>query len=363
MDSVREAGVAATTFQIEYDEEVVFYAKRKIFDYARHAPQPFCLVTSFIHPHDPYVTRRQWWDLYSDAEIDLPKHGPRWEEQDPFSQRLMAGIQADSDPVSDDQIRNARRAYYANTSYFDSKVGEIVATLEEAGLADDTVVIVTADHGDMLGERGLWYKMCFFERSVRVPLIISGPGISPSVVENACSHVDLLPTMLDIAALGPGQTAPVGQAAVGRSLWPLATGQGDPVNEAIGEYCAEMTAYPVFMIRRGRHKFIHCQSDPPQLFDLIDDPEERVNLAADAADAALTAQFSDEVRDRWDSEKIRQDVIADQERRRVVQSAMETGSDPAWDYQPVRDASNEYVRNHTDWIEAAAKTRFPPLGS
>lgn len=363
MDSVREAGVAATTFQIEYDEEVAFYAKRKIFDYARQATQPFCLVASFIHPHDPYVTRRHWWDLYSNAEIDLPKNGPAFDEQDPFSRRLMAGIQADTDPVSDDQIRNARRAYYANTSYFDSKVGEIIATLEEAGLVDDTVVIVTADHGDMLGERGLWYKMCFFERSVRVPLIISGPGVSPSVVENACSHVDLLPTMLEIAALGPGNKAPVDQATVGRSLWPLATGRGDPLDEAFSEYCAEMTAYPVFMIRRGRHKFIHCHSDPPQLFDLEDDPEEQVNLAAHQAYSALTEQFLDEVRDRWDSEQIRQEVIASQGRRRVVQSAMEEGTIPAWDYSPVRDAANEYVRNHTDWIEAAAKTRFPPVSS
>ena len=362
MDSVREAGVAATTFQIEYDEEVAFFAKRKIFDYARLRETPFCLVVSFIHPHDPYVARPEWWDLYDDAEIDLPRSPLGEIDPDPFSKRVLAGIQADSGGTTPEQIRAARRAYYANTSYFDSKVGELTATLEEAGLADDTVVIVTADHGDMLGERGHWYKMCFFERSVRVPLVFAGPGVARGEVSQACSHVDLLPTFLDIAAQN-GDWPVLDEAVDGRSLWPLAAGEEDSVDEAISEYCAEMTAYPVLMIRRGRYKYIHCDSDPPQLYDLAEDPEERVNLADEPAHLDLAQDFAVEVRERWDSEEIRRDVIASQRRRRVVHAAMENRKAPSWDYNPLRDAASEYVRNHMDWIEAAARSRFPPIRS
>ncbi|MCL4158768.1 UNVERIFIED_CONTAM: hypothetical protein GTU68_021522, partial [Idotea baltica] len=199
MDSVREAGVAATTFQIEYDEETAFFARRKIFEYAMNKVEPFCMVVSFIHPHDPYVARPEWWDLYDHEAVDMPSTP---NAADPHSRRLMKGIEADRVAVTDDEVRNARHAYYANTSYFDSKVGGVVQALEESGQLDNTIVIVTADHGDMLGERGLWYKMTFFEHSARVPLIMAGPGVAQRVLEQPCSLVDILPTFLEIAAQG-----------------------------------------------------------------------------------------------------------------------------------------------------------------
>lgn len=360
MDSVREAGVAAATFQIDYDEEVAFYANRKLVDYARDHTQPFCMVASFIHPHDPYVALKQWWDLYRSEEIDMPKNTLLGRPQDGFSKRLMRGIQADKITLSDDQIRNARHAYYANTSYFDSKVGEILTTLENTRLIDNTIVIVTADHGDMLGERGLWYKMNFFEHSARVPMIFSGPGIVKAKVPAACSLVDIFPTVIDIAAMD-GRTRPEYLEPVqGHSLLPYATGAPDQHDEAIGEYCAEMTPYPVFMIRRGRYKYIHCDADPAMLFDLQEDPAELKNLAKIESYRELVRDFEREVKQRWESEKIRNDVIATQKRRRSVYQAMQSGEIPSWDYNPPRDASQEYVRNHMDWTQAAAKTRFPP---
>ena len=130
--------------------------------------------------------------------------------------------------------------------------------------------------------------------------------------------------------------------------------------EAIAEYCAECASHPVFMIRRGAFKYIHCDVDPPQLFDLAADPGERRNLAEDPAHADIAAKFAEEVRARWDSEAIRTHVIATQKQRRAVHAAMEAGLLTSWDYNPPRDASREYVRNHMDWTEAAAKTRFPP---
>jgi choline-sulfatase len=353
MDAVVEAGVAASTYQIDYDEEVGFFARRRIMDYAKEAIAPFAMVVSFIHPHDPYIARADWWNLYEHDEIDLPATPPAL---DPHSKRLMAGIEADIIQPSEAQIRIARHAYYANTSYFDSKVGEILKALEEAQCLDDTVVIVTADHGDMLGERGLWYKMNFFEPSVRVPLIMSGPGVANGTSAGPCSLVDLLPTMLEIA----GHDKAPGMPIDGRSLWPTATGAGDTGDEAIAEYCAECASHPLFMIRRGRFKYIHCDIDPPMLFDVEADPQELINLAGDEAHAGIAAAFAAEVASRWDSERIREHVIATQRQRRAVHEAMQRGLVKHWDHQPMIDATQVYVRNHMDWNVAAARGRFPP---
>ncbi|MEM9247258.1 MAG: choline-sulfatase [Pseudomonadota bacterium] len=361
METVKESGVAVATFQTDYDDEVAFAARRWLIDRGRDRAagnaQPLCLVASFIHPHDPYVAKPEWWELYSDDEIDMPEHVLSPEEQDPFSRRVMDGIEASTTPLTDAEIRRARRAYLANVSYFDSHVGAIVDTLDHMGERDNTIVIVTADHGDMLGERGLWYKMNFFEHSARVPLIFAGPGIAQGVATNASSLIDLLPTFLEIAG---GTEDMLGAAIDGRSLLPLAHGEPDPVDEAIGEYCAEMTPWPVFMLRRGPLKYIHCDVDPPQLYDLARDPQERVNRASDPDYAEAARAFSEEVATRWDSAQLREDVIRTQKSRRALHAAMEAGAGEHWDYNPPRDASQEYVRNHMDWTVAAARYRFPP---
>ena len=262
------------------------------------------------------------------------------------------------------RVRNARHAYYANVSYFDSKVGQVVATLKEAGQYDNTIVVVTADHGDMLGERGLWYKMNFFEHSARVPLIIRGPGVAPGVCDEPVSLVDLYPTFVVAGQSGEGLDDGFATPLDGQSLWPAlhrdrASTDTAFAGQVFAEYCAECAGHPMLMIRREHYKYIHCDGDPPQLFDVVADPMERDNLAALPNHAPIAAAFAAEVASRWDSEQIRQDVLATQRQRRAVQRAMETGALTSWDYQPVRDASQEFVRNHIEWAELAEVARFP----
>lgn len=370
MQTVKESGVAVATFQTDYDDEVGFAARRWLIDRGRDQAagpvgdagdtRPFALVASFIHPHDPYVAKPEFWDLYEDADIDLPHMDFDYTHADPFSKRLMDGIEASYIPLTEEEIIRARRAYLANVSYFDSKIGEITKTLKDIGALDNTIIIITADHGDMLGERGLWYKMNFFEPSARVPLIFAGPGIASGVAKNACSLVDILPTLIEI---GGGSDAILGEPIDGRSLMKLARGQSDETDEAIGEYCAEMTPYPVFMIRRGALKYIHCDRDPPQLYDIEQDPHEMVNLADNSAYAGPAAEFAIEVAKRWDSQKLRADIIKTQQSRLALHKAMNAGAGAgtSWDYNPPSDASQQYVRNHMDWTAAAAHYRFPPL--
>ena len=113
------------------------------------------------------------------------------------------------------------------------------------------------------------------------------------------------------------------------------------------------------MIRRGRHKFIHSPVDPDQLFDLAADPDERDNLAAAPAHRETVAAFRREVAERWDLDRIGADVLASQRRRRLIAAASVKGVRTAWDYQPFRDATQDYVRGHMDLEKLEAAARFP----
>lgn len=369
MDTLHEAGQAKATYQIDYDEEVGFAAKRKLYDLARDPdPNPFFLCASFIHPHDPYVARPEWWELYDHDAIDMPDV-PDLNSLDPHTRRIRSGIQADTIGYDEEHVRNSRHGYYANTSYFDNWVGQLVEVLTETNMVDSTVVIVTSDHGDMLGDRGAWFKMSFHERSARVPLVMAGPGIpAGTTVSNASTHLDYLPTLLDLASDG-GPWPELGVELSGRSLWTSATGGRDEVDEAVGEYTGEMTSRPMFMIRRGRYKYIACDTDPPQLYDLETDPLERANLA-DSGDAdpvtgqsytSLAASFGEEVTGRWDADQITDRVVASQRARRVLHRAMSAGALTSWDHAPRQDVANVYVRNHMDWDEAGPRSRYPRL--
>jgi choline-sulfatase len=112
------------------------------------------------------------------------------------------------------------------------------------------------------------------------------------------------------------------------------------------------------MIRRGPLKYIHCDPDPPQLYDLAIDPLETTNRASDPAYKTASEAFAAEVTSRWDSEKLRSDIIATQKSRRALHAAMEAGAGEHWDYNPPSDASQQYVRNHMDWTVAAEHYRL-----
>jgi len=349
LTSVVDAGPYDHSLAMAYDEEVTGQAVRWLYETAGGTDgRPFLLTVSFMHPHDPYLARREFWDLYDDAAIDLPRVpsiAPA--ARDPHSRRLWAMYDRDEYAITEERIRRARRGYYGMISYIDAQLGRILATLEALGRRDDTVIIATADHGDMLGERGLWYKMTFFERAVRVPLILCAPELfAARRVAQGVSLVDLLPTLLSIA--GSGERSAMAAPIDGTSLTSLAAGRDDGVPEAVyGEYLAEGTRQPIFMIRRGQHKYIACAGDPPQLFDLAADPLELDNLAGRAEHAALATAFAAEAAHKWNSGAIRRQVIDSQRRRALIQGALLQGRVQPWDYAPAIDASRQYYRNLT----------------
>jgi choline-sulfatase len=358
MDSVTLAGRCVRTNQMDFDEEVGFAARQKIYDIARDGDErPVCMIVSMTHPHDPFTMADPYWSRYTEAEIDMPRVSAAVSADDPHAARLRLVCGQDLQPVTAEQIRAARHAYYAAISYFDDHVGRLQQALGEAGLADNTITLVLADHGEMLGERGMWFKMSFHEGAARIPLIIHAPRqFAAHRVMAPVSLVDILPTLAAIA--GGDRAADFAADHDGRSLLPYCAGQDDE-GGVFGEYCAEGVTAPMVMIRRGSLKFIHCPGDPDQLYDIANDPDELVNLAARSPADARLSLLQAEVAARWDLHQLYVDVLASQKRRKLVNLALSQGRQTAWDFQPLRDASQLYMRNHMKLDDLEAMARFP----
>tara|TARA_R110000868_G_scaffold175633_1_gene412793 strand:+ start:755 stop:2272 length:1518 start_codon:yes stop_codon:yes gene_type:complete len=357
LGSVTGAGVAEISNQMEYDDEVAFNAEQKLYQLSRGGDErPWCLTVSFTHPHDPYVARRKFWDLYEGCpELEPRVAAVPFEDQDAHSQRLYLANDYKNFDITTEDVRRSRQAYFANISYLDDKIATLLDTLKRCRMDEDTVVVFCSDHGDMLGERGLWFKMSFFEGSARVPMMIAGPGIEGRTVTAPVSTIDITPTLADIAGVDLSEVAPWTD---GESLKPLIEG-GERTSPVLIEYAAEGSYAPLISIRRGRFKFNHCELDPPQLFDLEADPDELTNLATDPAHAETLATFQAEMRDRWDMAQFDREVRDSQARRWVVYEALRNGSYYPWDFQPLQKASERYMRNHMDLNTLEEAARFP----
>jgi len=294
------------------------------------------------------------------VEIDMPRVRMDAEQQDPHSRRLRHVCGLDLQPVNETQMRAARRAYYGSVSYVDDQIGVLLAALADSRFADNTIVLLLADHGDMLGERGLWYKMSFFEPACRIPLIVHAPGrFAARRVAGSASLVDILPTLCELAGRGAAEYA---TPLDGNSLLAQLAGAAAK-DEVIGEYLAEGAVAPLVMIKRGRYKFVHSPVDPEQLYDLAEDPDEVRNLAPMPQHAARVQEFLGQVSRRWDMSALQAEVIASQRRRHLVDAALRNGRYTPWDFQPFRDATRQYVRNDQDLGDFEAMARFPPFGN
>jgi choline-sulfatase len=354
LGSVTGAGVAEITNQLEYDDDVAFQAVQKIYDLSRGADaRPWCLTVSFTHPHDPFVARRKYWDLYEGAPELEPPEAIAYEDQDPHARRLMDACDWRAFDITAEHVRRARQGYFANISYVDDKIGEILDTLEAT--RQEAVVVFLSDHGEMLGERGLWFKMNFFEGSARVPLMIAAAGLTPGRIDTPVSTIDLTPTLGALAGIDMSEIMPWTD---GENLVPLARGEARAAPVAM-EYAAEGSVAPMVCLRHERWKYIACPADPEMLFDMEADPGERVNLAGDPAHGATLERFRAMAAERWDLAAYDAAVRQSQAGRWIVYEALRNGAYFPWDYQPLRAASERYMRNHMDLNVLEESKRFP----
>lgn len=366
MRPVLEAGPCIRSMQIDYDDEVEYRASQRIYDLAR-APehQPFFLTVSFTHPHPPFVAPQRGWDRYEHEDIDMPrvKEIP-FEELDEHSRWLYIAHAQDQYEVREADIRQARHAYYGMVSYLDEKIGSVINTLTETGLADSTLVVFISDHGEMLGERGMWFKQCFFEDSVRVPMMVSMPNrFKPSHIDAHVSLVDLLPTFVELANLGSARRTEIVDPVDGTSLLPLMNGHETGEDRiVVSEYSSEGVCAASRMVRQGRFKYIYTFGLQPLLFDLTADPDELRNLCGRPECEQIQKSMHQRAIENWDPVSTHHRILASQRRRLFLSEVSSSSSSyPNWAYQPFIDESQRFIRGagSSGPTTVKARARFP----
>lgn len=352
LSSVQRAGPVRGTLQIDYDAQVVELARRVIADSARGDDRPLLLVASFTHPHDPYEVTAEHWERYDGVELDEPSFADPPDPVDEPTRRLRAMVGADRIPLAAEQVLAARRGYYGAVSLVDDHVGSLLEALDAHGLARDAVVVFTSDHGDMLGERGLWYKMAPFEDSVRVPLLVHAPGrFAPRRVAAPVSLLDLVPTLVDLTG-GLRDDAPAAPLD-GVSLLGALEGDPAPERDVPLEYLAEGVRAPQVSLVRGSLKLVRDAGED-LVYDLESDPGERASVAGTPAADALAAAADA----RWDLARLDDEVRDSQRARRLVAAALATGTPAPWDV-PTDDPDGPYIRSGQDFWSRLERSRRP----
>ncbi|MDC0738926.1 sulfatase-like hydrolase/transferase [Cognatishimia sp. SS12] len=310
-----EAGPGESSYT-KYDRRITEEAIKWIHEKAANpSEKPWVGMLSLVCPHPPLQCPEEFYALYPPEDLDLPYLSTPgdWPEHPAFqTHRTFQGC---AEPFSEDVVRRSMAAYYGLTSFLDHNIGLILKALEETGLLEDTRIIYSSDHGEADGKHGLWGKYNMYDHSVGVPLIMAGPDIPAGRVEpTPVTHVDLYQTILSSV------DAPLYEdeaAMPGRSLFDVIDAP-DPDRVAFSEYHAAAANSAIYMIRKGRYKFVYYVGLPNQLFDLVADPEERVDLADDPDYQGICAAYEAILRDMLDPEAIDTIARTDQQARILV---------------------------------------------
>jgi arylsulfatase A-like enzyme len=258
-------------------------AARWLNEYQR--PQPFFLKVSFERPHSPYDPPQRWWDYYADAALPPARAGQWADRFRPPSGDSPSIWHGDLGGAT---VRTARRGYYGSVSFVDEGIGRILETLDRRSMLDDTLIVMLADHGDMLGDQYLWRKSYGYQSSTAIPLMVRPPKgwLAESrgrILDHPVEIRDVLPTLLDAAG------ASIPQAVEGRSLLGPMRHPAGAWREWIDlehDVCYSPQNH-WNGLTDGRRKYLfHAMTGEEQFFDLTADPAELTDLAGDAARAA-----------------------------------------------------------------------------
>ena len=254
-----------------------------------HKDKPFFIGCGFYRPHVPWIVPRKYFDLYPVEKISLPKNAPN--DRDDIPPAALT-VKPPNYGRTDEECREAIRAYYASISYMDAQLGKVLNALDRLELWDRTIVILWGDHGWHLGEHGLWQKMSLFEESARVPLIVAAPGQKSNgkASERVVESLDVFPTVADLCGLTPPKNL------AGASLRPLLNNpklrwdrpaytqvqRGDPANRFMGR-----------SLRTDRWRYTEWDDGKRgvELYDHEEDPHELTNLANDPKHAGTIAEL------------------------------------------------------------------------
>ena len=337
-------GVGKWTQFMAYDEETQFraleYLRSKRIGRNEGSVDPFFLCVSFHCPHDPFKVTQEFWDLYEGEQIEIPEYPANMEETYSAMDRWLVTYHGtDRIAIKDPQSLTAlRRAYYGLVTYIDRKVGELVEALERLGLRDNTIIIFTSDHGDMLAEKNMVQKRSFYEFSSRVPMILNFPDgwAAGTKCRQPVSLIDLVPTLLQLA--GVEGWLPMD----GRSLLPCIEGR-ETAREAFSESHTNGVYEPCFMIRKGQYKYVYIRNEDGQLFDLEQDPGEWNNLCGNPAYREVELELRSRILDTFDPDAIEDELQMSLLNRALVKQTTQV-NETHWDYSPPFDATKQYCR-------------------
>ncbi len=311
---VTSAGPGDSTY-LQYDADIAERSCQWLREAAERQQaadetKPWVLFSSFVCPHPPFIAPQELYDLYPLDQIPLPvQNRPGEQPMHPAIARLRQSMQYDG-PFTEEEVRRVTAAYYGACTYLDQQIGRVLATLEETGLAANTRIVYTSDHGESMGRRGLWGKFTLYEESAAVPLIVAGPGVPQGQVSNdTVSLVDCYQTICEAVGVEPNDDD---KQLPGSSLWPIANGAcyNRPV---FSEYHAVASTSASYMLRQGRYKYIHYVGEPPQLFDLDADPLEVNDLSDSAEHRAVLEEFKSKLYGMLGPEAVDAQAKADQQ--------------------------------------------------
>ncbi|MCI6674353.1 MAG: sulfatase-like hydrolase/transferase [Spirochaetaceae bacterium] len=287
------------TDYIKFDREVARRAASFLREEAPKREKPFVLMADFVSPHFPLAAPEEFSSLYRIEDIPDPvqfdaKDWPHHPVIDDYRRYCC------QEHVPAKVRKEAIRIYYGMCSFVDAQIGIVLDALKESGLEKDTYVLYISDHGDTMGEHGVFFKSTLYEGSVGIPMILKGPGIDKGKKESSpVSLVDIYPTALGCTGVVPND---YDRTLPGVSL--LATlRKPDPAREIYSEYQSFGFYTSAFMLRKGKWKFIFYVGERPQLFNLEEDPDECKDLAEDPAYQGICKALEKDLRDIVDIEK------------------------------------------------------------
>jgi choline-sulfatase len=317
----------------EFDNRVAEAAVEWLGKRTNESDRPWILYVSFVLPHFPLIAPQRFFDMYADVPIPLP------DQYDPSERPSHPGIDAYrnsfnyDDYFDEETLHVALQAYYGMCSYLDHNVGRVLEGLAASGQEDETLIIYSSDHGESLGNRGLWGKSVFYEDSCAVPMVMAGPCVAAGArCATPVSLVDIYPTIVKAAG---GVLDDRERALPGSDLRQIAR-HACQERVVFSEYHAAGSTSGGFMVRKGNWKLIYYVGHPPQLFNLSEDPREKHDLSGLDETSEIQSELEAELRRIVDPEAADTQAFSDQARRieqlggeDVLRSKTEIGFTPA----------------------------------
>lgn len=271
----RDSGPGESHYN-EYDREIAAASVAWLNKRAAEArDKPWVLFVSFVRPHFPLIPPPEFFALYSPDRMPWPRLYDKLERPTHPAIKALSSVMNYDDFFDEKKVRTAVAAYYALVSFLDDNIGKVLGALEASGMAGETRVIYSSDHGDNLGNRGLWGKSVMYEESAAIPMLMAGPDVPVGAIDTPTTLVDCYRSILEATGV---PIPPEDASLPSYSLWDIARG-ARPQRTVLSEYHAAASVTGTFMIRHGRFKYIYHAGYRPELFDLAADPGETRDLA------------------------------------------------------------------------------------